>query len=398
MTLRVLLLWFSVVLLAQAADYSGPIVITRGGTYRGNWQSNDPSIPAVLISTAEPVAIEHSRLRSRGPLIAQDYPWVSGVSLTVRDVYAEGLNPMRSGLSNGRFLALQEPRAVRVENCELNNTGGIYILGFRGKGLEGRSIAIARNRVRNIDGRISDGAGGYVAGSERGRGFQMRQFVQLDKVIGIASIDISWNEVINEPYRSRVEDNISIYLSSGTASSPIGIHDNYIQGAFAADPADRSYSGGGIMLGDDGSPADRSEPGYVHAYENQVVGSGNYGIAIAAGSNSVAEKNRVVSSGRLPDGRPFGSESLVGYYVWDYKPNVGKFENNIARDNFSAVARVNRTTGQLEASNYWLPDCKAGCSRNESSAVDGTTEEDEHRRWIEKVQRSGVAIGVRPKK
>src|SRR5687767_9686775 len=31
--------------------YSGPLVITRGGTYRGNWESLDPDVPAVTVRT-----------------------------------------------------------------------------------------------------------------------------------------------------------------------------------------------------------------------------------------------------------------------------------------------------------------------------------------------------------
>ena len=70
--------------------------------------------------------------------------------------------------------------------------------------------------------------------------------------------------MINEPGKSRVEDNINIYLSSGTAAIPILIHDNYIQGAYTINPAqgsysnktysyDWSYAGGGILLGDGGT-------------------------------------------------------------------------------------------------------------------------------------------------
>ena len=55
---------------------------------------------------------------------------------------------------------------------------------------------------------------------------------QLDKVRHLAGVEIAWNEVINEPGNSAVEDNISIYLSSGTPQSPIRIHDNFIRGAF----------------------------------------------------------------------------------------------------------------------------------------------------------------------
>ncbi len=51
-------------------DWSGPIVITEGGTYSGNWQSTDAKTPAVTVSTTAPVVIENSHIRSAGNLIA----------------------------------------------------------------------------------------------------------------------------------------------------------------------------------------------------------------------------------------------------------------------------------------------------------------------------------------
>ncbi|GGM06700.1 hypothetical protein [Deinococcus aerophilus] len=53
--------------------YSGPITITRGSVYRGNWRSLDPARPAVTIKTAQPVVIENSNIQSRGHLIFTAY-------------------------------------------------------------------------------------------------------------------------------------------------------------------------------------------------------------------------------------------------------------------------------------------------------------------------------------
>ena len=47
-----------------AIVYSGPIVITSGGTYSGNWQSTSPGTAAVTIKTTSPVnnnQLEHSK-------------------------------------------------------------------------------------------------------------------------------------------------------------------------------------------------------------------------------------------------------------------------------------------------------------------------------------------------
>src|SRR3954452_15676696 len=113
------------------------------------------------------------------------------------------------------------------------------------------------------------------------------QFLQFDKVSNVPGIDIGWNEVVNEAGKSRVEDNISIYKSSGSAASPMSIHDNYIQGAYTIKPAqadysdgtysyDWSYSGGGIILGDGVGSTTAQDPAYVKVFNNQVVSTTNY--------------------------------------------------------------------------------------------------------------------------
>ncbi|WP_189011719.1 NPCBM/NEW2 domain-containing protein, partial [Deinococcus malanensis] len=47
--------------------YSGPLVISKGGTYSGNWESPDTG-PAVSIQTTEPVIIENANIRGKGVL------------------------------------------------------------------------------------------------------------------------------------------------------------------------------------------------------------------------------------------------------------------------------------------------------------------------------------------
>ena len=49
-----------------------PLVITHGGTYSGTWESDDRSVPAVVVKTSEPVIIENSVVRGRGDLIVSD--------------------------------------------------------------------------------------------------------------------------------------------------------------------------------------------------------------------------------------------------------------------------------------------------------------------------------------
>ena len=63
-------------------EWSGPIVISEGGTYSGNWHSTDARTPAVTVTTKDAVVIENSHIRSVGSLIKTT---IAGINLTVRN-------------------------------------------------------------------------------------------------------------------------------------------------------------------------------------------------------------------------------------------------------------------------------------------------------------------------
>ncbi|MFB9993298.1 NPCBM/NEW2 domain-containing protein [Deinococcus oregonensis] len=376
---------------AEAQEsFDGPLVITRGGTYSGHWESLDSSLPAVRIRTSEPVIIENSSIRGRGTLIQGFH-----TRLTVRNTRGISLNPEFAGRSPGRFVNLEEVYDVHLENNLLEGTGGIYIRQYRGDTAQGETIKVLRNLVKNIDGRQSDGNGGYSD-----KAFNWAQFVQLNDVTRIAGAEIAWNQVINEPGKSRVEDNINLFVSSGTPISPIKIHDNYIQGAYNALPAtDAKFSGGGILIGD-GKVSDPTKNGYAHVYRNQVVSTTNYGIAIAGGMGSVLENNRVLSSGRLPDGSPVPAQN-VGMYLWDAQGastlSPSTFGNNIVRFNTIGWTRVRG--GVVDGNAYWWPAKGLNGSATISTTVLGTsvtleTERQEFLRWQDKLAQEGVRIGA----
>lgn len=330
---------------------ASPLVITKGGTYRGTWESLDPNRPAVVINTAEKVIIEDSTIRSRGHLIASG---VDHVNITVRRTSGYGLNPNRAGRMPGRFINLEDFDNVIVDDSFFENTSGIHLLRYMGDRTPAETIRITDNYAHNIDGRKSNGNGGWRDYNVRINlttnvvdvGFDYAQFIQFDKVNNVPGIEIAWNQVINDPASSRVEDNINIYKSSGTAASPISIHDNYIRGAYTIRPwqssytkdgfrYDWTYSGGGILLGDGRGNAASEDSAFVKVYDNQVVSTTNYGIAIAAGHDLEARNNRVLSAGVLSDGRAIKQQN-VGLYVQDaYDLGSGRFVRNSIHHNTS---------------------------------------------------------------
>jgi len=369
--------------------YSGPLVITQGGTYTGNWESLDANVPAVQVRTSAPVIIDNANIRGRGHLITANF---TRANVTVRNTRGHGLHPNVAGRARGRFLQAEEFNNLRVERCDFSSTSGMYFRAWRGT-LASETIKIVGNRARNIDGRMANATGGHDPAAN-----DYVQFVQFNDVRNIPNVEIAWNEVINEPFVSRVEDNVSIYMSSGTSTNPIRIRDNFIKGGYPTDPLTQGYSGGGIMLSDGSSSTVAGACGYVHAYGNVVISTTNYGIAISSGHDNLAYGNRIISSGRLPDGRVPQAQN-VGLYIWDIHGDAqyGTFFNNVARDNQINWTKINPSTGTVGENAWWLPDCAPGACTNNQDLTGAATladEQTEHTGWLTRVAQQGITLGA----
>lgn len=312
------------------------------------------------IDTREPVTIENSTITGAGRLVGSV---ADGVDLTVRETVGAGA---------GEFIALRNPAQVTVERNDLVGTAGIRIEGFSGTG--GPTIRIVANRATNV------GAGGTPE--------TMIAFAQLVGVAGVSTVEIAWNDVLNEPGRSRVEDNISIYRSSGTRESPIAVHDNFVDGAYPADPAAGAYTGGGIMLGDGGDAPGGALVADVLGACNVVVDTTNYGIGISAGRSVRMERNRVLSTGRLPDGQPVAAQN-VGIYVWNLHDQAG-FDGNAAVDNVVGWERP----GRGDRNDFYLPDARdvAG-NTTYPGPVTAETVAAEYAAWRARAAAAGIPIG-----
>lgn len=365
-----------------------PLVITKGGRYSGNWSSNDADVPAVTIKTSEPVIIENSVLRGRGYLIRG-----FRVNLEVINTKGYGLNPMKEGRIPQRFISVEEVMSLNVRNNYTEGTSGIYLNQFWGDKKAKNTIKVIGNQFRNIDGRYVD-ASGKITGKR-----YLVQAVQLANVPGVENVEVAWNEVINEPGKSAVEENINLYQGSGTSTSPILIHDNYIQGAYAVDPYnDAKYAGGGIMVGDGQQTSLDIAGGHVKVYRNQVVNTSNQGIAISGGHDQQVFDNRVLSSGRFQADQVKIPSSNVGIYMWDMQNGAkhGTFFNNVITNNL--IGWMGAVSDQ-KFSNLWIPSCtKANTSNCEGNhdwptKVTTATEQQEYTLWLKKLADNGIKIG-----
>ncbi len=360
---------------------SGPLVITKGGTYSGEYVSNDPSVPVIQIKTSEPVILENCTLRGRGHLINASWSWAN---LTVRNCKGYGLNPNDRARFPGRFLSAEGITSLLIENNLMEKTAGIYVNTWKGNTGLPVTIAIRNNLARDIEGRYSDGNGGFQDK------FSIVQFVQLNNMRDLHGAEIAWNRVENTARQSHVEDVINIHNSNGLAGSPIRIHNNLINGAFAGRP-DASYSGGGIMLGDGCDSA------YTEAVNNTVLETSNYGIAVAGGHHQSIRGNTILGLGKLSDGTLLDAESDSGFYLRNYcqTPN----------DTSTVIAEGN-TVGWGTASNSnpnarWDWSVSAGVERNNTRiqatnrAVDPQVLAQAILDWERRAQAASMVIGAR---
>lgn len=361
---------------AATAGFQGPVIITKGGTYSGNWESRNSDVPAVGIRTSEPVVIINSRIRGAGVLIQS---LLYDADITVRHTEGYGLPPTPyTGYEKPRrFLAVDEFKNVVVEHCYMEETAGIYLgVQYTGNSSPEETVKIRYNKARDINGQIYNGK--YRV-----------QFVQFNYRGELPYAEIAWNEVINRPGQSAVEDNINIYNSRGAASSPIRIHNNYIQGAFPYPLHLKTYTGGGIISD---SPASDSltATAYLDVYENHLVGLGNYCLAIAGGNNIEMHHNRAIVAAAFDDGQPYHFWTS-GIWAKDYYRRHNTYNNSIHHNTLAVVGETRTWRNEIsdstfvaaaEYANVVLPD-----------SVTKQLEQQEYRRWQYKLRQNHINIG-----
>lgn len=331
---------------AVPAGSSGPITITVGGTYTGTWTSTS-SVPTIRIETSEPVTITNSTVTNFAGGTLIEVPAGMQADVTIAHVVGRG--------GNGRFVVAEGFKSVTVRNCTLDRTGGIYLTSPE----ESANVVVSRNRARNIQ-----------------KGSGLRQFLQFNRVT-TATVDVSWNEVVNVYGQSEVEDNISVYKSSHVV-----VHDNYIRGAYPRHHS-QPFSGSGIVLADDGGSFNR-------AFRNQIVDTTNVGIGIVGGHDNEARNNRVVSDGRLDDGTLLAAAN-VGVVVWNAYGDP-TWANNRATGNAIAWVHAGRFRNDM-----WFPHAPLGdyaLNTNLRARVSRSTEVNEYRLWVAKLAAQRVQVGA----
>ncbi|MCC3158531.1 hypothetical protein LJ737_14875 [Hymenobacter sp. 15J16-1T3B] len=362
----------------SGAQLGGEVLVVRhGGRYTGRFTSPNSAVPCVLIKTAEPVVLDGCTLHGAGDLIVAE----PGARLTVRNCRGYGLTPSADNISRGRFLSATEARSLRVEHNYFEHTIGILVYRWGGDGSVAQTLTVRYNRVRNIDGRYRNGEADATA-----------SFLGLNQVRGVAGIDISYNEVVNEPNQCATGDVVNFYNSSGTARSPIRFFHNYIQGAYPYPATAPHYTGTGLTTDGDGVSA-LTTTAYVEAAYNQIVSTCNAAMNIAAGHHNRFHHNRMVTSGLLPDGQVLKATYAATSIFNAYRQPKTVFFGNRVDHNVIGYAKPGYQVPAANRHDLSSGNC-TGCTDNEHlpNPITLATEQQEWQRWQHKLQRRGIRL------
>ena len=372
----------------QASSSSTPtnLVITQGGTYSGNWSSNDPSTPALTIATDEPVTIQNSTVIGRGDLI--EIYGNNNAQVTIQNVTGVALDPGVSGSQRGAFIHASKMSTLQVTHCSMYGVSFGVQLVYSAM----QSLTLSQNFAAALEDRASDGQGGLLSSRPN-----LGHFIQL-VLVSAFSADISWNKVVNVIGASSTEDVISIYKSQGTAQSPIHVHDNYLEGYSSTTTS--SYTGTGVIADGDGGQPDTA---YALFENNEMVHTAGSGVEIATGHDINVQGNRVVSCGEDASGNWFAMPFINGIIVWNYYGSSTFYNNTVAGTQGGMLRPSSTNTPQV--ADIWANTANLDSSDNISNnsftdpclvngQVNLSAEDAERTFWANKIASAGVRPGA----
>jgi hypothetical protein len=275
---------------------------------------------ALFISNVEATAVfasRHSTFIPSGPITLSSGQTVTGLSIS---------NPSGACIT-GSNVSNVHIYNNKIGPCGPDSSGnGIAISG------NAHDITIDHNSFDDVASAayVVNGTNNIVFSNNyasRIRGPMPRgQLIQFNNVNGAGNqIICNVSDQTSPGYNKGTEDHISTYMSSGTAASPVLIKYNKLRGGGP------STSGGGIMMGDNGSS-------YITVDTNIVINPGQYGIAIAGGINNKILNNKIYSSSF-----PWTN---VGAYVWNQE-TTSSYGHEVSGN------RINWTNSSGRSNNWW---------------------------------------------
>jgi hypothetical protein len=345
----------------------------------------------VTILTNDPVVLRNATITGRGDLIIV-YGSHGGANVTIDNVTGIALDPGVAGQGRGKFLGAEGISNLSVTHCTMRGVSfGVYIYASTLA-----SLQIRDNVASDLEDRKSDGHGGFLL-NERLLGHS----IQLNKVSLPNGGEIAWNQMINSDGAASVEDVINFYESRGSAGKSVLIHDNYLQGGFAAGQVPSYYTGAGIQM--DGESNDPSTAnGFVMIANNSLVHLAGDGISIAAGHDISVIGNRIVSCGKDTSGSWIANPGSSALVMWNYYQTNQYFNNYMANNSGGLVkpdANGNPSPGNISAlsasgslnnvvnANAFEQPCLVGSHLNLAA------ESIERSKWLSAVAAAGELLG-----
>ncbi|WP_354580812.1 Ig-like domain-containing protein [Hymenobacter sp. UYP22] len=359
--------------------YSAPITITQGGTYTGNFRSTDSNTPCIRIQTTQPVTITGCVLVGAGDLIDAKN---GGSTLIITNNKGYGIQQSVDNRRHGRFVEVNTGRSVRVENNYFEHTSGVALYQWSGDGSPSQTLTVRYNQAKNIDGRYRNGGSEYV------------QFLGLNQVRNVGNMEIAWNQVINEPNNSLVEDNINFFNSGGVQQSPARVHDNFVKGAYPYPANGTKFTGTGMTTDGDGSSASTTAA-FIEAYNNQFISTCNAGMNIAAGHDIYFHDNRMVTSGLLPDGSAMNAHYAATAVFNAYQQSGSVFYNNRIQNNTIGFVKNGYNVPFANRHDLSSGACATCTGTNHlPNPINLQTEAGELTLWQQKLQQNNIALGA----
>lgn len=375
--------------------FQAPITISHGGEYTGCWKSDDPAIPAIrILKTQEPVVIKNSVILSAGNAIEAR---MGGAHVAIRNVLARALNPNSENKINGAFLIADNPNQVELINNTMVNFGGY---GIWINGLNGRSgkVSILRNSIQNSNSLLSDGFGGYKKqGKDTPHSIILSNISDHD-----GAIEIAWNQIINDPDSSYVNDTINLYRVRGTSENPISAHDNLIDGIYAANPTleNREYNSGCGIISDGAAVSSSTENAFIDIYNNIILNVSNVGIQVVAGHNINIYNNVIFSSGYLPSGRAIWGMN-VGLSVYKLSYSSATFQQITINQNTIGFLRpkgsLYNSTPKDVTKSFWsnvIPDISAANTVLKINQMTPDFADSKKAEWADKLMAKNESVGA----
>ena len=318
----------------------------------------------------------------------QGYAIGSGndVNLTVKDAAIYSTDTAADGNTvRPRAIVANRPTKVDISYVTMESTGGIYVDHLSDQ-TGSKNLTFSNIKSRNIigtNGQSSGGSGDY------------RSVIQINSARTAGYIRNVEN--INEPDKSRVEDQINLYDAGGPDENTLFQCDGlYLQGSW---PVPRtSTQSTQAMFSIDGAGGSSASPGTSNTRTNNLwcVAGGNAACNIAIGHNNIVDGLYAVSSGYFADGSPsfctYSGCAVIDYY------NTGTALNNFIRNPKVGWIRTKDTPASQRVRLDVSPSSLQGGVIGLQSIVGDITLETERQaflQWVNFLNLTGQTVGSR---